>query len=126
MKTVEDAYCPNTDCKNYGVRNQGNSARLYIMCKKKEPGCEQEHGKETWQQWIWTVLDTPTRLVEKKVVYGSGERIEEKLKELPGNTITTSFVERSNLNWRLWDAHLTRKSLLFAKSVRWLNLTFGQ
>ena len=24
MKTVEDAFCPNTDCKDYGVRNQGN------------------------------------------------------------------------------------------------------
>lgn len=63
--------------------------------------------------------------VEKKIVYGSRERIEEKLKELPGNTINTSFVERSNLNWRLWDAHLTRKSLLFAKSDRWLKAKFA-
>lgn len=63
--------------------------------------------------------------VEKKVVYGSGDRIAETLKELPGNTINTSFVERSNLNWRLWDAHLTRKSLLFAKSARWLKAKFA-
>ena len=30
--------------------------------------------------------------VEKRVVYGSMERIEERLKELPSNTINTSFV----------------------------------
>lgn len=63
--------------------------------------------------------------VEKRVVYGSMERIEERLKELPSNTINTSFVERSNLDWRLWDAHLIRKSLTFAKSIRWLRAKFA-
>lgn len=63
--------------------------------------------------------------VERKVVYGTLERIEKKLQELPGNTINTSFVERSNLNWRLWDAHLTRKGLTFAKSGRWLKAKFA-
>jgi len=58
--------------------------------------------------------------VEKKIVFGSRERIEERIKALPSNTINTSYVERSNLNWRLWDAHLTRKSLTFAKAIRWL------
>lgn len=50
--------------------------------------------------------------VETKVVFGSSERIKKRLEELPGNTINTSYVERSNLNWRIWDAHLTRKSLI--------------
>ena len=63
--------------------------------------------------------------VETKVVFGSKKRIEKKLTELPSNTINTSYVERSNLNWRLWDAHLTRKSLLFAKSFRWLKAKFS-
>ena len=63
--------------------------------------------------------------VEKKVVYGFSERIEDVLKKLPGNTINTSFVERSNLNWRLWDAHLVRKSLTFAKCIRWLKAKFA-
>ena len=63
--------------------------------------------------------------VETKVVFGSKKRIEKKLKELPSNTINTAYVERSNLNWRLWDAHLTRKSLLFAKSFRWLKAKFS-
>lgn len=63
--------------------------------------------------------------VEKKVVYGSTERIEKRLQKLPGNTINTSFVERTNLNWRLWDAHLTRKGITFAKSVRWLKAKFA-
>ena len=63
--------------------------------------------------------------VEKIVVYGSSERIEERLKESISNTINTSYVERSNLNWRLWDAHLIRKSLTFAKSIRWLRAKFA-
>lgn len=63
--------------------------------------------------------------VETKVVFGSKKRIEKKLTELPSNTINTAYVERSNLNWRLWDAHLTRKSLLFAKSFRWLKAKFS-
>ncbi len=33
--------------------------------------------------------------VETKVVFGSSERIEKRLEELPGHTINTSFVERS-------------------------------
>ena len=63
--------------------------------------------------------------VETKVVFGSKERIEKKLTELPGNKINTSYVERSNLNWRLWDAHLTRKTVMFAKSFRWLKAKFA-
>lgn len=63
--------------------------------------------------------------VETKIVFGSEERINKRLSELPGKTINTSYVERSNLNWRLWDAHLTRKTLMFAKSFRWLKAKFA-
>ena len=63
--------------------------------------------------------------VEKNVVFGSSERIEKRIEELPSNTINTSYVERSNLNWRMWDAHLTRKSLMFARSFRWLKAKFA-
>ncbi len=63
--------------------------------------------------------------VEKRVIYGSAERIEKRLQESPSNTINTSFIERSNLDWRLWDAHLVRKSLTFAKSVHWLKAKFA-
>jgi len=63
--------------------------------------------------------------VERNIVFGSAKRIEKKMKELPGKTINTSYVERSNLNWRIWDAHLTRKSLMFAKSLRWLKAKFA-
>jgi len=63
--------------------------------------------------------------VEAKTVFGSEERINKRLRELPSKTINTSYVERSNLNWRLWDAHLTRKSLMFAKSFRWLKAKFA-
>ena len=63
--------------------------------------------------------------VETKIVFGSEERIADKIKALPGNKINTSYVERSNLNWRLWDAHLTRKGLTFAKAIRWLKAKFS-
>ncbi len=63
--------------------------------------------------------------VETKIVFGSSARIEKRLEQIPGNTINTSYVERSNLDWRMWDAHLTRKSLMFAKSIRWLKAKFA-
>lgn len=63
--------------------------------------------------------------VETKIVFGSKERIENRIKQLPGKTINTSYVERSNLNWRIWDAHLSRKSLTFAKNFRWLKAKFS-
>ena len=63
--------------------------------------------------------------VEKRVVFGTEERIEKRMEELPGKTINTSYVERSNLNWRMWDAHLTRKSLMYARSILWLKAKFS-
>lgn len=57
--------------------------------------------------------------VETNIVFVSADRIKKKIKALPGKTINTSYVERSNLNWRLWDAHLNRKSLTFAKSLNY-------
>ena len=63
--------------------------------------------------------------VETKVVFGSERLIESRLRQSPSNTINTSYVERSNLSWRLWDAHLTRKALTFAKSKRWLKAKFA-
>jgi IS1 family transposase len=63
--------------------------------------------------------------VEKNIVFGSDERIEKRLEQLPSKTVNTSYVERSNLNWRMWDAHLTRKRLTFAKSLRWLKAKFA-
>lgn len=63
--------------------------------------------------------------VETKVVFGSNDRINKRMEELPGNKINTSYVERSNLNWRMWDSHLSRKSLMYAKSFRWLKAKFS-
>ena len=63
--------------------------------------------------------------VKQKVVYGKKKRILERLSGTPSTQINTSFVERANANWRLWDAHLCRKSLLFAKSMRWLKAKFA-
>ena len=63
--------------------------------------------------------------VEKNIIFGSSERIEKRIEELPSNTINTAYIERSNLNWRMWDAHLTRKSLMFARSFRWLKAKFA-
>jgi IS1 family transposase len=63
--------------------------------------------------------------VETKIVYGDAERIAEKMCATPSEKINTSFIERSNDNWRVWDSHLVRKGLTFAKSPIWLNAKFA-
>jgi len=63
--------------------------------------------------------------VERKVVHGSERRIFERLAQSPSQTINTAYVERSNLDWRLWDAHLARKAPTVARSLRWLKAKFA-
>jgi hypothetical protein len=63
--------------------------------------------------------------VDTKVIFGKRKRILQRLAQTPSKTINTAFVERSNTDWRLWDAHLCRKSLTFAKSFRWLAAKFA-
>ncbi len=48
-----------------------------------------------------------------------------RLVESPRQTINTSNVGRSNLNWRLWGAHLSRKAPTAARSIRWLKAKFS-
>lgn len=63
--------------------------------------------------------------VERKVIYGNAQRIQNRLENSPSKTINTAFSERTNLDWRLWDAHLARKALTFARSHRWLKAKFA-
>lgn len=63
--------------------------------------------------------------VERQVIYGSEEHILERLAGSPSRTINTAYIERSNLDWRLWDAHLTRKAPTAARSMRWLKAKFA-
>ena len=63
--------------------------------------------------------------VERNVVHGSEPRILERMKNSPSQVINTAYVERSNLDWRLWDAHLARKSPTAARSLRWLKAKFA-
>jgi len=63
--------------------------------------------------------------VERQVVYGNEQRILERLEESPSQTINTAYIERSNLDWRLWDAHLARKAPTVARSMRWLKAKFA-
>lgn len=58
--------------------------------------------------------------VERTVILGDHDRIAARLKNSRSNTINTSFVERLNLTLRMMNAHLSRKSLCFAKSHQWL------
>jgi len=62
---------------------------------------------------------------ECKVIYGGEQHIRERLETSPSRTINTAYVERSNLDWRLWDAHLTRKAPTVARSMRWLKAKFA-
>ena len=57
---------------------------------------------------------------EKKVIYGDEARVNEKLKQSPGNKINTSYIERSNGTLRQNDSHLQRKTLKFAKTKKLL------
>ena len=63
--------------------------------------------------------------LERKVVYGSEESVLARLDKSPGHTINTAYIERSDLDWRLWDAHLARKAPTVARSMRWLNAKFA-
>lgn len=63
--------------------------------------------------------------IERKVIYGSDQKVLELLDKSPSRTVNTSYVERSNLDWRLWDAHLARKAPTVARSMRWLKAKFA-
>ncbi|WP_139164130.1 hypothetical protein [Desulfoluna spongiiphila] len=63
--------------------------------------------------------------VERKVGYGCDRSILTRLSNSPSHTINTAYIERSNLDWRLWDAHLTRKAPTVARSMRWLKAKFA-
>ena len=63
--------------------------------------------------------------VDRNVVFGSEKSVCDRLENSPSQLINTSYVERSNLDWRLWDAHLVRKSSTFARSLRWLRAKFA-
>lgn len=63
--------------------------------------------------------------VERQVVYGSEQHILQRLEGSPSQKINTAYIERSNLDWRLWDAHLARKAPTVARSMRWLNAKFA-
>ena len=63
--------------------------------------------------------------VERKVVHGSEQHVLARLAKSPSQTVNTAYVERSNLDWRLWDAHLARKAPTVAHSMRWLKAKFA-
>jgi IS1 family transposase len=63
--------------------------------------------------------------VETKVVCGNMERICKRLANSPSKTVNTAYIERSNLDWRLWDAHLVRKAPTVARSMQWLKAKFA-
>jgi len=63
--------------------------------------------------------------VVRRIVFGDPVRIEQRLEDSPSRTVNTSYVERSNATFRQMDAHLRRKSLTFAKYLRWLKAKFS-
>ena len=57
--------------------------------------------------------------VDKRIVFGNEESIKECLGKTISNTINTSYIERLNLTIRQNDAHLQRKTLKFAKNMKY-------
>ena len=63
--------------------------------------------------------------VERKVVHGSEQHVLARLAEVTQPDDQHRYIERSNLDWRLWDAHLARKAPTVARSMRWLKAKFA-
>ena len=63
--------------------------------------------------------------VQRKVIHGTEEQVSARLEDSPSHTINTAYVERTNLDWRLWDAHLARKAPTVARAMRWLKAKFA-
>jgi len=63
--------------------------------------------------------------VERKVIHGSEKQVLARLEKSPSQTINTAYIERSNLDWRLWDAHLARKAQTVHSSKRRLKAKFA-
>lgn len=63
--------------------------------------------------------------VERNVVHGNEQQVFARLEQSSSRTVNTAYVERSNLDWRLWDAHLARKAPTVARSMRWLKAKFA-
>ena len=63
--------------------------------------------------------------VERKVVNGTEQQVLSRLEQSPSQTVNTAYIERSNLDWRLWDAHLARKAPTVARSMLWLKAKFA-
>jgi hypothetical protein len=62
-----------------------------------------------------TRVDGKIIKVEKKIIFGDKESVEEKLSHSVSHTINTSYIERSNGTLRQMDSDLKRKSLTYAK-----------
>jgi hypothetical protein len=63
--------------------------------------------------------------VERTIVLGYKDRIILRLENSKSKTINTSFVEHSNLTWRMMNVPLCRKTLCFPKWLRWLRARFS-
>jgi hypothetical protein len=55
-----------------------------------------------------------------KVIHGRETQIPALLEKSPSQTTNSAYIERSNLNWRLWDCHFARKAPTVDGSIRWL------
>lgn len=63
--------------------------------------------------------------VDQRIVYGKQTAIADHLEQSPSQMINTAYIERTNLDWRLWDAHLTRKAPTAARAIEWLKSKFA-
>lgn len=58
--------------------------------------------------------------VETRIVFGSEQRIKERLEKSVSNKVNTAYIERSNATLRQNDAHLQRKTYKFSKEKDFL------
>lgn len=58
--------------------------------------------------------------VRCNIIFGDQASVQERLEKSPSRKINTAYVERSNGILRQLDSHLRRKTLMFAKSMKFL------
>ena len=58
--------------------------------------------------------------VETRVVFGTEQRVKERLERSASNKANTAYVERSNATLRQYDAHLQRKTYKLSKEKNFL------
>lgn len=100
-----------------------------VFHSKKTAVSEEDRQRGYGKTWIWTAIDPELDYsvvhkvrknkqvvrIDRKIIYGNPQLIEERLERSPSNKINTSYIERSNGTLGQHNGNSHRKSLFFTK-----------